>query len=280
MHSHGDFAKPRDTNSTPAAGDGRVFVLGYDYVLRAHDGATGELLWQTNPPENYAEGLALLISNETTFIRTEDQRVQARMCYAPAVRYVDGVVLYAPGSSSLIARDGESGEELWRADGATDRVQAIPVWRHEVGTCVITVSRGGTVACLDVRSGERLWELTGKGATIQPIIAGDLLLINETNSGGGQRIAQLGCYRMSNTGAEQLWVNEDEAQLSHARAPARAFHNGRFIVGGWAEPKVRGKASRNEPLSVSSMRKPGQSTTVCAACPLVKVLPPPSRPIR
>ena len=244
MHSHGDFAKPRDTNSTPAAGDGRVFVLGYDYVLRAHDGATGELLWQTNPPENYAEGLALLISNETTFIRTEDQRVQARMCYAPAVRYVDGVVLYAPGSSSLIARDGESGEELWRADGATDRVQAIPVWRHEVGTCVITVSRGGTVACLDVCSGERLWELTGKGATIQPIIAGDLLLINETNSGGGQRIAQLGCYRMSNTGAEQLWVNEDEAQLSHARAPARAFHNGRFIVGGWAGPKVRGNGKQ------------------------------------
>lgn len=51
---NGDFAKPRGSNNSPAAGDGKVFVLGYDFVLRAHDAKTGKVLWQTEQPEEYA----------------------------------------------------------------------------------------------------------------------------------------------------------------------------------------------------------------------------------
>ena len=234
---HGDFAKPRGSNNSPAAGDGKVFVLGYDYVLRAHDAKTGKVLWQTKQPADYANQLQAMIAAESNVLRDGPKKVaEAKTLYAPPLRYADGVVLYSLDSRTLIAVDGKTGTELWQAKNAIDRRQVVGIWRREAGSCLITVSRGGTVACIEARNGKRLWELTGKGETFQPTVAGDLLLINETNTGKGQPVAQLGCYRMSDTQAEQLWVNTEEQQLTHAGASVRLFHSNRFVIGSWAGP--------------------------------------------
>jgi outer membrane protein assembly factor BamB len=235
---HGDFAKPRGSNNTPVAGDGKVFALGYDFVLRAHDAKTGKVLWQTRPPADYANELQALIAAASNVLREDNGKMiaQARTLYAPPLRYADGVVLYSLDSSTLFAVDGTTGAELWRAKGTMTSREVVAIWRRDGGACFIAVSKSGKVACLEARSGKQLWELTGKGETFQPTVAGDLLLINETNSGKGQPVAQLGCYRMSDTKAEQLWVNTQEQQLTHAAASARLFHRGRFVIGSWAGP--------------------------------------------
>lgn len=234
---HGDFAKPRGSNNSPAAGDGRVFVLGYDYVLRAHDAKTGEVLWQTEPPAEYANELQAMITAESNVLRDDKRKIaEARTLFAPPLRYADGIVLYSLNSSTLIAVDGKTGEELWQAKNSIVSRAAVAIWRRDEGACFVAVNRSGTVVCLEARSGKKLWELTGKGETFQPTIAGDLLLINETNTGGGQPVAELGCYRISETGAEQLWVNTEEQQLSHANASVRLFHSGHFIIGSWVGP--------------------------------------------
>lgn len=239
---HGDFAKPRGSNNSPAAGDGKVFVLGYDFILRAHDAKTGKVLWATEPPASYAKDLQIMLETGSTIIRMLNSKGQpttrttATVLYAPPLRYADGVVLYSPDSSTLIAVDGETGKELWQARNSIVSREVVAIWHRDGGACFIAVSRSGNVACLEARSGRRLWELTGKGETFQPTVAGDLLLINETNTGGGQPVAQLGCYRMSDTGAEQLWVNTEEQQLTHAAASVRLFHSNRFIIGSWAGP--------------------------------------------
>jgi outer membrane protein assembly factor BamB len=242
VQSSGDFAKPRGSNNTPAAGDGKVFALGYDFVLRAHDAKTGKVVWQTEQPAGYAKDLQIMLENGSTVIRMLNSKGQpttrttATPLYAPPLRYADGVVLYSLNSSTLIAVDGETGKELWQAKNSIVSREVVAIWRRDEGACFIAVNRGGNVVCLEVRSGRKLWELTGKGETFQPTVAGDLLLINETNTGGGQPVGQLGCYRMSHTGAEQLWVNTEEQQLTHAAASVRLFHSNRFIIGSWAGP--------------------------------------------
>jgi outer membrane protein assembly factor BamB len=165
-------------------------------------------------------------------------RTTAKALFAPPLRYADGVVLYSLDSRTLIAVDGETGKELWQAKNSVTSRAAVAIWRRDKdkGVCFVAGSKWGTIACIEARSGKQLWELTGKGETFHPTVAGDLLLINETNTGKGQPVATLGCYRMSDTGAEQLWVNTEEQQLTHANASVRLFHSGRFIIGSWAGP--------------------------------------------
>ncbi len=242
VQSSGDYATPRGSNTSPAAGDGKVFVLGYDFVLRAHDAKTGKVLWQTKQPEGYARNLQIMLKSGAIGIRTLNSKRQpttktsATALFAPPLRYADGVVLYSLNSNTLIAVDGETGKELWQAKNSIVSCEVVAIWRRDESVCFIAVNRSGTVVCREARSGKRLWELTGKGETFHPTVAGDLLLINETNSGGGQPVATLGCYRMSDSGAEQLWVNAEEQELTHAAASVRLFHSGRFIIGSWAGP--------------------------------------------
>jgi len=244
VQSSGDYAKPRGSNNSPAAGDGKVFVLGYDFVLRAHDAKTGKMLWQTKQPEGYAKNLQIMLKSGAIGIRTLNSKGQpttktsATALFAPPVRYADGVVLYSLNSSTLIAVDGETGKELWQAKKSITSRAAVAIWRRgkDKSTCFVAGSKEGTVSCFEARSGKKLWALTGKGETYHPAVAGDLLLINETNTAKGQPVAKLGCYRMSDAGAEQLWVNKEEQQLTHANASVRLFHSDRFIIGSWAGP--------------------------------------------
>ena len=96
------------------------------------------------------------------------------------MRYADGVVLYSLNSSTLIAVDGETGKELWQAKSSITSRAAVAIWRRgkDKSTCFVAGSRGGTISCFEARSGKKLWELTGKGETYHPTVAGDLLLIN------------------------------------------------------------------------------------------------------
>ena len=219
-------------------------MLGYDFVLRAYDAKTGNILWHTKQPEGYAKDLQIMLKSGSIRIGMLNNKGQsttrttAKALFAPPLRYADGVVLYSLDSRTLIAVDGETGKELWQAKNSVTSRAAVAIWRRDKdkGVCFVAGSKWGTIACIEARSGKQLWELTGKGETFHPTVAGDLLLINETNTGKGQPVATLGCYRMSDTGAEQLWVNTEEQQLTHANASVRLFHSGRFIIGSWAGP--------------------------------------------
>ena len=208
----GIFAKPRGSNNTPAAGDGRIYVMGYDAIMRALDATTGEQLWQY--------GAA---AEKTTF--------------APPVRYADGVVLYLRGSG-VTALDAATGEKLYHIKDAITSREAVAIWRHADKTYFITSSDSrsktpGQIKCFEAKTGKIIWQLEGKYLTFNPIVDGDYLLINETGTRISKgTLAVLGMYKLSLTGAKQLWTLTDERYISNADNISRVIHDGKVIIGG------------------------------------------------
>lgn len=223
----GIFAKPRGSNNTPAAGDGRmIYVMGYDAIMRALDATTGEQVWQY--------GTA---ADATTF--------------APPVRYADGVVLYLRGSG-VTALDAATGEKLYHIKDAITSREAVAIWRHAGKTYFITSSDSrsktpGQIKCFEAKTGTVIWTLDGKAPTFNPIVDGDYLLINESTTRlSKDSMAVLGLYQLSLTEAKQLWTLTDERYISNEGNIGRVIHDGKVIVGGRCGGPRKEKSDKQE----------------------------------
>ena len=96
-----------------------------------------------------------MITAESNVLRDDKRKIaEARTLFAPPLRYADGIVLYSLNSSTLIAVDGKTGEELWQAKNSIVSRAAVAIWRRDEGACFVAVNRSGTVVCLEARSGK------------------------------------------------------------------------------------------------------------------------------
>ena len=131
VQSSGDYAIAW-IHASPAAGDGKVFVLGYDFVLRAHDAKTGKVLWQTKQPDDYAENLQIMLKSGAIGIRTLNSKGQpttktsATALFAPPVRYADGVVLYSLDPARSLLSMAKRVRNCGRPKAVLRRVQRSP----------------------------------------------------------------------------------------------------------------------------------------------------------
>ena len=166
----------------PAVADGRVFVSTTSDVTYCLDAATGQMQWSKKTP--------------MAAVRT----------------VIDGVLL--PSGPDLIGYDAATGNELWRIERANSSVRAPLRWRHEGKDYAIAGNKGGSIVCVEPKTGKPLWRLTGAGENEDALVlAGDILLVNVAPAkerGKPAETKRLGAYRLSLAKAEKAWELGEE----------------------------------------------------------------------
>ncbi|MCC5828068.1 MAG: PQQ-binding-like beta-propeller repeat protein [Phycisphaeraceae bacterium] len=179
---------------TMAVGDGVAIGRGSGGITYAFDAKTGELLWR----QSIGGGHASIIIDGVLF--------HAR----------SGGVLDVP----LIAFNARSGEQLWEIPGAVGRM-ALPLhWTHDGKHYVIAGTTEGTVRCVEVHSGEVLWEERGVGYNLfSPQNDGDYLVANTAAT--GRDPGAPGGFRITPEGLKKMWSvpKEKVNQFGGARTP-------------------------------------------------------------
>lgn len=230
---HDDWAKPRNANNTPAAGDGKIFFYSSMGVLRALDAETGELAWEAwNSEEKQAQRQAVIDRGHL------QERKAPKAIMGPPVLFADGLAIFTHAVSkqnygrekSLVAFDGASGEQKWRVDNVGPGQGAPSLWFHDGVTYIVAASQEGNVTCVRATDGVVMWKLTGKAYNGHSItVAGDYMVINEVGETKKYASAQLGAYKLTPEAAQHLWTLPPELRNSNASSP-RIIYNNRVYV--------------------------------------------------
>lgn len=200
---------PEDVDGAIIAGgiayaDGRIYVAsGYAQVL-ALDAATGKVLWRENQPApmhappTVASGRVFVttIGNQLIALAAEDGRrlwiqsgpEQTAGLLGGASPAADGGIVIAPFTTGdILAVRVETGRVAWGQNlAAARRVNNIAALADIRGRPVIdrgmvfAISHSGRLSGIDLRTGDRLWDLDIAGQS-QPWLAGDYLyVVSET----------------------------------------------------------------------------------------------------
>jgi outer membrane protein assembly factor BamB len=143
--------------SSPAVGDGTVYVGFGDLQVRAFDAATGRLRWATGVGSDFSS------------------------MSAPAL--ADGDLFIAARSGGLFRLDGRSGEPEWVFQFPSPVMWGSPL---VVGESVFVGLQDGTLAAVEVGTGHRMWRRVLVGGAVGPLApAGGMLLSSLLGRGGG-----------------------------------------------------------------------------------------------
>jgi outer membrane protein assembly factor BamB len=156
---------PGPMRAPPAVSDGRIFAITLDYEVVALAEDDGRRLWSY---AGESEGAGLL--GGTT----------------PAV--LGNTVITTDSSGNLFAVRAETGKMLWsdnlagaaRGDSIATMadIRGRPVIDRDM---VIAISNSGTMAAIDLRRGDRVWD-KDIGGTQQPWVAGDFIYVLDNDS--------------------------------------------------------------------------------------------------
>lgn len=150
-----------EISAAPVIGDGRIFTIDAESVVRSFDASTGSRHWRfdTEPSETRSEGAG------------------------GGVAYDQGKVYAATGYAQVVALEAGSGRELWRSQ-LTAPARAAPT----VGEGrVFALSIDGQLHALDPENGNRVWAHTssGEGAGFygmaSPALSGGVLVAGFTS---------------------------------------------------------------------------------------------------
>jgi outer membrane protein assembly factor BamB len=165
-------------SGSPTVQDGRLYILGAGRNLRCLAAETGDDIWTTRLPGEF-----------------EDEHYQS------SVLLIDGLAVVMAGR--LMAVDAESGQLAWDGDAKTSSgSHSSPVaWASPAGDRIIVNLNGGQTGCFNPQTGERIWAAKTEGGLATPIVQGNLLITY-----GNSRQKGLRCFRMTEEGAEELWL--------------------------------------------------------------------------
>lgn len=151
-------------NSTPAVAAGRLFTMSVSGILTAWDTATGEVLWQREPPG--AGPGAPKYGASASPLATDDLLV---------------VHLGGGKDGRLASLDPASGEELWswKGDGPA---YASPILVELDGVQQVVTQANQAIVAVAAESGELLWEIPFKQSlanqnAVTPVAHDDGLVI-------------------------------------------------------------------------------------------------------
>jgi outer membrane protein assembly factor BamB len=177
-HNRSDSVYSRwpQSGSPTIVGD-KLYVLGGGLNLRCLSTATGDELWVRRLPGEFVDEF-----------------------FQSSVLVIDGVAVLMAGH--LFGIDANTGTLLWEGDPQqTAGTHCSPVaWESAAGPRVVINLDRGVTACFDPHDGRELWRAKTEGGVSTPVVVGDRLLTY-----GNSRQKGLRCFRLSETGAEELW---------------------------------------------------------------------------
>ncbi len=128
--------------------------------------------------------------------------------------------------------DGATGEGLWRVEDLGSMIRPPLPWRHGGKTYVIAPGyahdeSAGTVGCVELRTGEEVWRITGVGENQESLyVAADHLFLDTTPEaprGQPDRTPRLGCYRMTPEKATKVWELGEDLPYNAQNRPVMAY---------------------------------------------------------
>ena len=170
-------------SGTPAVVDGKLFLLGAGLKARCVDAENGENIWTTQLPGEF-----------------RDEFLQSSFAVHDGVAVVFARKLYG--------LDAKSGEILWSIGEDGGSLHTSPtIWVHEDGALAISNIGGGKTIGVDLKSGEKKWEIESMAGHATPVVTDNLLLTY-----GSSRKAGLRCFELSATDSpSEKWVFQGAA---------------------------------------------------------------------
>jgi len=143
-----------------------VFESG-DVVTLTHH---GELLWERSFVAEFGE-------------------IQSPHGYASSPLLCDESLMIQvahSGPSYVLALDAATGATRWQVDHPSQTGWSTPAVFEHAGRQGVIVSTAGSVRALDIQDGAEIWHVSGVrgNSTASPTVAGDLVLIGASESGG------------------------------------------------------------------------------------------------
>ena len=194
-----------DLSGGLAYNGGRVFVATGAAEVLALDAKTGKELWRVRvaapmraaPAVGGGRVYVVTVQNEVFALNVKDGKEVWRHAGLPETAgflghaspaYSNGILVVPHTSGEIHALRADNGRELWSDSVASvRRVTSVAALTHIRGHPVIdggrvfAVSHSGRLAAIDIRTGNRVWDID-VGALQMPWIAGDYIYIL-TNDG-------------------------------------------------------------------------------------------------
>jgi outer membrane protein assembly factor BamB len=226
--------------------EGRIFVTsGFGFVA-ALDAITGEEIWRVKttapvrtPPTAY-RGRVYLTTNTNEFLALEQstgEKAWTFQSFEESARFLSssspaaaGDLVVAPFSSGeLVAFLADNGRAVWNESLVRQaRLTSLSSLNDIAGSPVIdrglvfVVSHGGRFAAIDIRTGERVWELSI--ASLQmPWVAGDFIFLVSVDG-------ELVCLSRNDGGV--IWVSQLARYNNEKKKKGRITWAGPVLAGG------------------------------------------------
>ena len=144
-----DLPNDRGLTSTPLVVDGILYFIGSMNVVRAVDGASGEMLWEYDPD----------------IVGHAAHRIRAGWDHSRGIGFWKGKVYVATWDGRLNAVDAATGEELWSVMTVDPAVHYYITGAPKIFKGRVLIGNGGTengaargyVTAYDAETGEQAW---------------------------------------------------------------------------------------------------------------------------
>ena len=212
-------------NLSPAAGDGRIYMLGSTMRLYALDANDGTMLWETDVGAGHQRWdrtarEAAAAMTLTTWNRSNN----GSAVFHDGVVIVPNFTREGHGRQRLHGFDAATGARLWSVDDISSHDSSAAIWSHG-GRKVVICPGYDAIAAIDLHTGDELWRVNGTGTNArQVVISGDYLL-TQTAPIKHDNTRTVTCYRLGLSGAEMVWSHNNPAGYNlAAQAPANGTH--------------------------------------------------------
>ena len=241
-------------NLTPCAFDGKVYFVGSTAVLHCLDAASGKELWRKEIPRWRQE-----MSKHKSKALARKVLAQFNRQNCRALTFASGVVVtpdtHSGGDRGIHGFDGKTGRHLWHVEKVVGGHVTPLQWTSRSAEFLIAANGAGEITCIEPRAGKVLWREDSAGYNVfQPVLDGDLLLVNlmgreamkkqvadvaesakgKNQSYGGRQGAagQVGCYRLTPSGAKLAWKLPAEYGYPYNKAAAVVLDGIAYLRGG------------------------------------------------
>jgi hypothetical protein len=202
----------------PCVANGRLYGLGSAGCVYALDAVTGKTLWQNDvgqAHEEYEQQRELCARTRVRARDSDANQFNTALAVADGVvAMADGAYLSSKGDTGLVAFDATTGRRLWTIPNTLYKFGSPTVWRHEGPSAgsgqakEYFLAAGDWMRLVEPKTGRVLWEMGGPNDVVTqctiPAVRGDYVVVNKNVDKGSAGRGPT-CYRISLSGAKQMW---------------------------------------------------------------------------